>query len=279
MLPEAVEARIATFANDTLPQVAAGRFANGFTCLLMPAFTETHRAYAVDGPAYPGLCDQPVMGWVAGVLLAEIGSRKPLVFDGRTGQAHEDAALAMHVRLPGGMAAELDIVNLFAQGGGPEIVFPADGFSAGPCTVDGKACNLASYLVENAVDTKLPLVADYAGAQVNVAVRAVDAAAGTVAFYAPVRAGQSYRLARPVPDYAAAYAAGSGGTAGAGSMLACNCILNFLHAELEGKATGGFVGPVTFGEIAYVLLNQTLVRLDVAAVAAPALAPEMAAAS
>lgn len=38
---------------------------------------------------------------------------------------------------------------------------------------------------------------------------------------------------------------------------------NFLYAELEGRQAGGFVGPVTFGEIAYVLLNQTLVRLSV----------------
>ena len=32
--------------------------------------------------------------------------------------------------------------------------------------------------------------------------------------------------------------------------------------ELEGKKTDPFTGPVTYGEIAYQLLNQTLVYLE-----------------
>jgi hypothetical protein len=32
---------------------------------------------------------------------------------------------------------------------------------------------------------------------------------------------------------------------------------------LESKKTNHFVGPITFGEIAYQLLNQTLVYLEV----------------
>lgn len=275
VLTEAVEARTSVLGVDALPGIVADRFGHGFSTVLVPAFTEVHRTYAVDGPAYRGLCDQPVMGWVTGVMLSELGSRTPKVFDGMTGAVHEDAAVVMHVRLPSSVTAGLDIINLFTQGPGPEICFPADGFSAGACTVDGVAANFAHYLTEHALDTKLPLVADYAGAPVNVSVQAVDPAAGTVAFYAPVMAGESYRFACPVADYAGAFASGAGVTADAGSMLACNCILNFLYAELEGKTTGGFVGPVTFGEIAYVLLNQTLVRLSVTAAAAHVATPEM----
>jgi hypothetical protein len=32
---------------------------------------------------------------------------------------------------------------------------------------------------------------------------------------------------------------------------------------LAGKQTGAFTGPVTFGEVAYQLLNQTLVYLKI----------------
>jgi hypothetical protein len=46
-------------------------------------------------------------------------------------------------------------------------------------------------------------------------------------------------------------------------VFACNCILNFLYSGLEGKITEGMYGPITFGEIAFQLLNQTLVYLDV----------------
>lgn len=38
-----------------------------------------------------------------------------------------------------------------------------------------------------------------------------------------------------------------------------NCTLNFLFVELEGKAIGGVEDPVTFGEISYQFLNQTMV--------------------
>ena len=41
--------------------------------------------------------------------------------------------------------------------------------------------------------------------------------------------------------------------------FSCNCILNFLYANLEGMRTGEATGPFTFGEIAYIQLNQTLV--------------------
>jgi len=43
--------------------------------------------------------------------------------------------------------------------------------------------------------------------------------------------------------------------------FACNCILNYLYGKLEGKKTGDITGPITFGEIAHQLLNQTMVRL------------------
>jgi hypothetical protein len=90
----------------------------------------------------------------------------------------------------------------------------------------------------------------------------VDAENGCVRFYAPVVPGTIYRLARAVADYGAAYAEAAR-EGSAADMLSCNCILNYRYAGLEGRPTGGFVGPVTFGEFAYILLNQTLSRLSV----------------
>jgi hypothetical protein len=39
--------------------------------------------------------------------------------------------------------------------------------------------------------------------------------------------------------------------------------LNFQYGKLEGKDLGAFYGPVTFGEIAWQVINQTLVYLRV----------------
>ncbi|MBF9025922.1 hypothetical protein HKCCD6035_10255 [Rhodobacterales bacterium HKCCD6035] len=47
-----------------------------------------------------------------------------------------------------------------------------------------------------------------------------------------------------------------------GADYSCNCTLNYLYGEMEDKSVSGFTGPMTFGEIAYMLLNQTLVRLE-----------------
>jgi hypothetical protein len=46
-------------------------------------------------------------------------------------------------------------------------------------------------------------------------------------------------------------------------IFSCNCILNYLYSGLKGKKTAGITGPATFGEIAYQLLNQTMVYLRI----------------
>jgi len=261
LIDEATDSRVAVLTPGELPGVVDGRFKNGFSYLLLPAFSEAHRRYSLDAAHYRGLYDQPIMGWITGVHLDELGKRSPKVFDGSTGQAHDNAAAVLRIELPEGVMADLDIVNLFTQGDGPSIVFPETEFGATACMIDGKPANLARWLTENGIDTKLPLVANYVGVMVNVSVQDVDAEKGQVRFYSPVIEGETYRIARPVTDYAGAYTHCFNGDKKAADALSCNCILNFLYASLEGKTTGGYVGPVTFGEVGFILLNQTLVRL------------------
>ena len=120
--------------------------------------------------------------------------------------------------------------------------------------------------MKNKLDTKLPLVADYYGALVNISFQGVDETEGEVKFYAPVFTGIRYKHAKPVADYEAAFKACLDNQCHLTEdrvVFSCNCILNYLYSELEGKTTTPFVGPITFGEIAYQLLNQTLVFLEV----------------
>ena len=260
---DASHADIEVLSAQTLPNLAQGYVANGATVLLIPAFSAAHEEFALNSQTYTDLFNQPLMGWVAGVHLDDVGRKAPMVFNGQTGQSHENEAVAMYLTLPSTAHATIDIVNLFQPGNAesPSFQFETSGFGASTAKVNGQSVNLAEYIEDNALDIRLPLVADYGGAMVNVAIRAVDRQAGHVSFFAPVVAGVSYRQARPVADYAASFAQETQG-AGAGEY-ACNCILNYVYGELEGKTTGAFTGPATFGEIAYMLLNQTLVRLDI----------------
>ena len=116
------------------------------------------------------------------------------------------------------------------------------------------------YIDDHDIDPRLPLTANYNGTIVNVSVQNIDDPAGVVKLYAPVFAGVDYKFARPVPDYLAAFNAALPADKRA-AIFSCNCILNYLYAGLEGKRTGTAQGPITFGEIAHQLLNQTLVRL------------------
>jgi hypothetical protein len=260
---DASDADIQVLSAQTLPNLAQGYAPNGATIVLIPAFSPAHEEFALGSQTYAGLFNQPLMGWIAGVHLDDVGRKAAQVFNGRTGQSHQAEAVAMYLTLPNTAQASIDIVNLFQPGASdsPSFQFETSGFGASTAKVNGQSVNLTQYIEENALDIRLPLVADYGGAMVNVAIRAVDATAGQVSFFAPVVAGVTYRQARPVADYAASFAQETQG-AGAGEY-ACNCILNYVYGELEGKTTGAFTGPATFGEIAYMLLNQTLVRLDI----------------
>jgi hypothetical protein len=185
--------------------------------------------------------------------------------DGRSRASSSKTALAMHVTLPANQAAELDIVNIFKLGCGDTLSFPEAGFAASDCLINGQPANLAQYIEEKRIDTRLPLTADYCGSVINVSLQAVEADSGTVRFYAPVFPGVKYQFADPVPDYAEAFSKAI--PKGDESLFSCNCILNYLYGELEGKHTGNVCGPVTFGEIAHLLLNQTLVQLKIHSVA------------
>lgn len=259
----AAEAEVRTYTLEGLREIGKHYKAGGFAALIVPGLSAIHGAFAKEVQGYEGVFNNPLVGWISGVHVSEIGKRAPKVFAGSPTPLDNQAA-ALHVALPQGYAAKLDIVNLFKQGSGEDIVFDAEGFETqGNCSIGGKPANLAAYIAEKGIDTKLPLVADYNGAMVNVSIQAVDAAAGKVAFYAPVFKGMKYRFADPVQDYVGSFNRVIGESPVGSVAFSCNCILNFLYAELEKKKTGVLVGPITFGEIAYMLLNQTLVYLSI----------------
>ena len=247
---------------DSLPQICRDAPDNGYTILIVPAFGPCHGSFAENAPNYEEMYLKPLVGWVAGIHLDDLGARTPKVVLGTTGELFDQHAVAMDVPLPANKFARIDIVNLFRPGSGPAITFETTGFAAGDCRIDGQPANLAKHLVNGEIDTRLPLVADYCGAAINVSIKSIDAVTGQVDFYAPVFPGIEYRIAAPLDDYVSAFQAALPRIDG-GLTFSCNCILNFLYSGLEGKRTGPITGPMTFGEIGYQLLNQTLVYLTV----------------
>jgi hypothetical protein len=262
-LPECVQSVSMKLCDASeLHYIPGGYPQNGFTFIVIPAFSEAHREFAQNCSAWPGVFDRPLVGWIAGVDLSEVGRRMPAVFNGETGEVSTTQAAVMHVQLSAHMWAEAGIINLFRQGSGDIVTFPSGGFEVTDCLINGGKQNFAKYLSESGIDTRLPLVANYSGAMINASFQSVNSLTGRVAMYAPVFPGVEYRIAEPLGDYESAFRTQLDAKP-ISPAFSCNCILNYLYAGLEGKKTAGLVGPITFGEIAYMLLNQTLVYLNI----------------
>ena len=254
--------KVQVYDKKTLEGVYHDAPRSGFSFMILPGFSEVHSFFALRAPELSGFGTRPLLGWVSGFSL-EGEATEALVFDGTTGSAFTNRAVVCHVELPVHKVVDINIVNLFEQGDGDVIVFPEDGFQITWAEINGERCRFSDYLLARRVDTKLPLVSDLQGASLNTSFKQVDASKGVVSLFAPVYQGFEYRLARPVGDYVAEFEKRVADIDGDELFFSCNCVLNYLYAGLEGRKTGLFRGPATFGEIAYQLLNQTLVYLTI----------------
>ena len=244
-----------------IPAVATEAPRNGFSIVIVPGMSEIHTTYALTAPGIPGIYEHPIIGWIAGVHLDDLGKVTPKVFDGVTGEVSDNRIVVMHAAISSGKRAKIGTINLFTPGSGDEIVFPQHSFSVKECTINGQADDFYDYAIRNALDVKLPLITDLSGVGLNVSFQAIDAESRTVKFYAPVIRDRVYRQAAPLLDYRAALV-GAIEKLHIEPVLACNCILNYQYGRLEGPQFIPMPGPATFGELAHVLMNQTLVYLQ-----------------
>lgn len=259
---DTVDVSVACYDKDTLAYVLEDAPENGYSIIILPAGSPVLEVYAHHAPDFPDMFIKPIVGWVSGVHLDELGQSSAAVLDGQSGELHTDRAVVLHVSLPEGSTAMVHTVNLFEAGFGPELTFGATSDVLDECCVDGVVGNLVEVIAAQETGHRLPLVADYCGAMVNVSIQSVDESAGRVKLYAPVFEGVRYRFARPVADYPAKFMAAMPRHSG-NLVFGCNCILNYLHSALEGRKPAQLTGPITFGEVAYQLLNQTAVFLTV----------------
>lgn len=256
------EVSFGCYGADELEGIVRHAPDNGFSMTIIPAGSQTHQRFAAEAANFPDAFLKPTVGWISGVHLSDLGRVTPKVYDGRTATKHEDRAVVAYLKLAPEKLASVEIVNLFEPDDGDVLRFSQTSFQVGQCEVNGENVDFASYLRQRGLDHgKLPLVGDFAGAHVNVSLQAVED--GAVKLYAPVFPGVDYHFAKPVADYATAFRSRLASVDPKGVVMGCNCILNFLFGELEGKAIGGVQGPITFGEIAYQLLNQTMVMIRI----------------
>jgi hypothetical protein len=258
----AISAEIKIYDAASISTIYTDAKPNGFSFLLIPCFSDVHLSFALKAPSFDNFAVRPLTGWVAGYDLNEAQATAK-VFDGRTGKAMPANAIAFHVGLPSNKIVDMQIVNIFSQGSGDLIKFPNDGFTVITAFVNGKEVNFADYIIDNKIDIQYPMVADMYGAMINTSFKTIDSENKIVHLFAPVFKDIEYRVGAYIEDYVTEFLSNLPIGVDEKMFFSCNCILNYLYANLESKKTGNATGPVTFGEIAYQLLNQTMTLLTI----------------
>jgi len=253
--------KIQTYTTDTIKNVVADGYENGFTVVILPFGTPVNAEYALNSNDYEQMYMRPIAGWVAGRNL-DNPEQIPKVGNGQAGEVYEDKGVALHVQLPEDKIATVNIVNIFSPDeNSPILKFDEQDFTVKNCTVDGEKKLFADFLKEYNANSMAPMIGDYSGAAINISLQVVDGE--TVRLAAPPSKGIEYRWATPVEDYAAAFQSFAKELEGKNIAFACNCLYNFMYGQLEGKQIPVFAGPATWGEIAYKLVNQTFVYISV----------------
>ncbi len=252
---------IKAYSAAEIKNVATDAFNNGFSIVIVPFDSAVHIEYARNAPSYKDIFMKNTVGWISGMNLG-VSGQTPIAVEGTAATAYADKAVAVHLKVADGKNVSVGIINIFSQDkSSPVITFAEEGFSITKCFIDGKEAVFADYIAQNKIDTKLPLVGDYAGNGVNVSFKSIEN--GIVNLYAPVFKNIKYRIAKSIANYENEFNSKLTTFKGKNSTFSCNCILNFLYGGLEGKKLDTFFGPITFGEIAYQLVNQTLVYVTV----------------
>ncbi len=253
--------KIATYDEKNIKNIVSDEFDNGFTILILPALQPVWQEYALNSPEYENIYMNPIVGWVSGTEFSEFGKATPKTFKGNA--KSETKGVAMHVKLPENLVARAEILNLYKPGNGDIITFPNKGFDSSVCIVNGKKQSLYDYFISIDADERLPMVANYSGAHIN-AGSIWNREAKTATLFAPVFPNVNYRIAQSANiDYEKEFEKRMAVEGSQNIIFSCNCLMNYFTFGLEGKILKGVNGPITFGEIAYHVLNQTFVYLIV----------------
>jgi hypothetical protein len=242
---------------------------NGFALAILPGYSAFLENIATHMSDWQGLYNIPLAGWVSAVPLAEIGHRQPKVFCG-TGTAWDDHAAIMYVTLPDATYAELNVVNPFCSAIGPAIRFSESGYRlSAPCMADGQSVRLIDLITNGTVDASLPLIADRDGALVNNSIINIESATGDITFLSPIETELVYHFAEASSIFKEALRRAVAGINLPEAALASVCVACLPHFSADIRPMLPAIAPVTFGQIGYTVLTQTITSLNLSCLPLP----------
>lgn len=254
-----VDFQIKEYDENNIKNIVEDEFENGFTVLIIPALQEIWQDFSINAPDFPNLFNNPLVGWVSGVEFSKVGIQTPKVY--LSNNKYEKNAVAIHTKISKNKVARTEIINLYEQGNGDVIKFPEKGFNSNICFVNGQKQSLYNYMVDNKIKESLPLVANYSGANINISI-ILDHENKKANLFAPVFSDVEYKFAKSTEvNYISEFNKTLETIDTENIVFNCNCLMNYFNFELAGVKLKNISGPITFGEIAYQLVNSTFIYL------------------
>lgn len=258
----AVDFKIEQFSKENIQNIALNAYENGFSVLILPLDAPVYYEFALNSLTYQQIFQNPVVGYVAGFDFADFGNATAKVINGQTLQMSENEAIALHIQLPENKIARAEILNLDTIAPNSDtIVFEKTSFVQSDCFINGKKRNLAEYLFETKYKETAPrpLIANTNGALINRDIKNIDLEKKEVSFFSPVYAQDKYYLTNIIVDYQTLFNFELTKIE-LKPLYTAICVSYYLLGNFENKKIN-IEGVFAFGEIAYQLLNKTLVML------------------
>lgn len=261
----AKNSKVATYDKNTIQNIAKNGFKNGFVLVTMPIETDVYYTFSDNSLEYEGMFDNPVVGYVACMRMDQYGKVKSKTASGIDGQLSEELASVLYVELPDHLAARTEIMNFDTiDEETPTIVFPKTSFVQSDCLIDGKPGNISDYF-EHTVKPKLggytQLITSQNGALINRDPKVVNCETGETSFYSSIYAGDEYHLVKNGADYFAMF--NDTLKAKKADIATCiSCVSYFFGGNFTDRSIVKN-GVYAFGEIAYQILNKTIVTLEI----------------
>ncbi|MFX8786233.1 hypothetical protein ABTM90_20635, partial [Acinetobacter baumannii] len=73
---------IRLYDKAALPTICQDAPENGFSILILPAFSEAHQEFAKNAPSYEDMYMKPLIGWISGMHLNDLGNQPAFVING-----------------------------------------------------------------------------------------------------------------------------------------------------------------------------------------------------
>ncbi len=255
------DVKIKIYDKQNIENIATDGFDNGFTILILPLNSDALTQFAYNSLNFKEIYKNPIIGYVAGMNLKLLGSQTAKTYYGPNTKQLENEGVAIHVKLKNNQIASTEIINLNTiDENSPTIIFPKTDFTQSKCTINGKDSNIADFITE--IDYRLPLIADYQGALINRDIKNINTKQKEVSFFSPLFKEEKYRLVNQIDNYHKKFIDSLQNVNTEQIAYSTVCVSYLGLGKLEGKQIP-VTGPFAFGEISYMLLNQTLVYLKI----------------